>query len=128
MDRPRPGALLELPRAMQQKGLDFGGSPGSGPGRRKALTVSEITDRIQGVLETEFFDVAGWGNLTGFLNKRMSSERVARVGLDALRKGKMDAMPGAMNNVAIFAQRFLPRTWVASMSRRLMGGRPYPSR
>lgn len=87
-----------------------------------------ISALCPGVTETEFFDVAGWGNLTGFLNKRMSAERVARVGLGALRKGTMDAMPGALNNVAIFAQRFLPRTWVASMSRRLMGGRPYPSR
>jgi exodeoxyribonuclease VII large subunit len=42
---------------MQQKGLDFGGSAGAGPGRRRALSVSELTDRIQGVLETEFFDV-----------------------------------------------------------------------
>jgi exodeoxyribonuclease VII large subunit len=42
---------------MQQKGLDFGGSAGSRPARRRALTVSELTDRIQGALETEFFDV-----------------------------------------------------------------------
>ena len=87
-----------------------------------------ISALCPGVTDTEFFDVAGWGNLSGFLNNRMSSARVARVGLDALRKGKMEAMPGAMNNVAIFAQRFLPRTWVAAMSRRLMGGRPYPTR
>ena len=46
---------------MQQKGLDFGGGPGAGRGAtgegRRALTVSELTDRIQGVLETEFVDV-----------------------------------------------------------------------
>ncbi len=49
---------------MQQKGIDFGGEAararaGSGkePERRRALTVSELTDRIQGVLETEFLDV-----------------------------------------------------------------------
>jgi exodeoxyribonuclease VII large subunit len=30
---------------------------GERPGRRRALTVSELTDRIQGVLETEFVDV-----------------------------------------------------------------------
>ena len=61
---------------MRQKGLDFGeGAPRHGrapaperpvpaapppapkPPRRRALTVSELTDRIQGVLETEFVDV-----------------------------------------------------------------------
>jgi exodeoxyribonuclease VII large subunit len=59
---------------MRQRGLDFGGQPtparrpaeeaGAAPGRldprpsrRRALTVSELTERIQGVLETEFVDV-----------------------------------------------------------------------
>src|SRR5512143_445961 len=67
---------------MRQKGFDFGGEgpprrgredapgaegerpgregtarPGERPGRRRAFTVSELTDRIQGVLETEFVDV-----------------------------------------------------------------------
>jgi exodeoxyribonuclease VII large subunit len=41
---------------MQQKGLDFGGEPVR-PAKRRALTVTELTDRIQGVLETELFDV-----------------------------------------------------------------------
>ena len=42
---------------MQQKGLDFGGSAGPRPARRQALTVSELTNRLQGLLETEFVDV-----------------------------------------------------------------------
>jgi exodeoxyribonuclease VII large subunit len=44
---------------MQQKGLDFGGGASASrqPERRRALSVSELTDRIQGVLETEFLDV-----------------------------------------------------------------------
>ena len=87
-----------------------------------------ISALCPGVTDTEFFDVAGWGNMSGFLNNRMSTARVATVGLDALRKGRMEAMPGLLNRFAIFTQRFLPRTWVASVSRRLMGGRPYPSR
>jgi exodeoxyribonuclease VII large subunit len=41
----------------QQKGLDFGaGAEKPGP-RRRTWTVSQLTDRLQGVLETEFFDV-----------------------------------------------------------------------
>src|SRR5688572_9903478 len=41
---------------MEQKGLDFGGSKPAPP-KRRAMTVSELTNRLQGVLETEFFDV-----------------------------------------------------------------------
>ena len=42
---------------MQQKGLDFGAPVDASPARPRALTVSELTDRIQGVLEVEFADV-----------------------------------------------------------------------
>ena len=42
---------------MRQKGLDFGGSAEPRPPRRQALTVSELTRRLQGLLETEFVDV-----------------------------------------------------------------------
>ena len=46
---------------MQQKGIDFGGEPAQARAGavapRRAFTVSELTDRIQGVLETEFLDV-----------------------------------------------------------------------
>jgi len=41
---------------MDQRRLDFGGEP-SQPGVRAALTVSALTERIQGLLETELFDV-----------------------------------------------------------------------
>jgi len=47
---------------MKQRGLDFGTPPEPRPAprplpRRRALTVSELTDRIQGALEVEFHDV-----------------------------------------------------------------------
>ncbi len=42
---------------MEQKGLDFGRAASPRPPRRRAFTVSELTDRLQGVLETEFADV-----------------------------------------------------------------------
>ncbi|MFI5183825.1 MAG: exodeoxyribonuclease VII large subunit [Vicinamibacteria bacterium] len=41
---------------MEQKGLDFGQGEAR-PGKRRALSVTELTERIQGALETEFFDV-----------------------------------------------------------------------
>ena len=42
---------------MRQKGLDFGDASPPRPSRPRALTVTELTERIQGVLETEFLDV-----------------------------------------------------------------------
>jgi len=46
---------------VEQKGLDFGEAgapaPAPRPARPRALTVSDLTGRIQGALETEFFDV-----------------------------------------------------------------------
>ena len=59
---------------MQQKGLDFDNSPAPGPGERRALSVSELTDRIQGALETEFFDVWVEGEISNL--KRAASGHV----------------------------------------------------
>lgn len=42
---------------MQQKALDFGGEPARRDARPRHLSVSQLTDRLRGVLETEFFDV-----------------------------------------------------------------------
>jgi exodeoxyribonuclease VII large subunit len=42
---------------MEQKGLDFGQASDARPATRRAFSVSELTERIQGALETEFFDV-----------------------------------------------------------------------
>ena len=45
---------------MRQRGFDFGAEPPRTeprPAPRRALTVRELTERIQGVLETEFLDV-----------------------------------------------------------------------
>lgn len=86
-----------------------------------------ITALCPGVTDTEFFDVAGYRNLQGFMNRRMSAERVARVGLRAFRKGRMEVVPGFLNRTLIVAQRFVPRSWVAAISRRLMGKRELPS-
>jgi hypothetical protein len=50
----RPAEEREAPRARAARPAS---PPKAEPGGRRALSVSELTDRIQGVLETEFFDV-----------------------------------------------------------------------
>lgn len=81
-----------------------------------------------GVTDTEFFEAAGYRKLTGFLAHRMPSMKVAALGVKALRKGKMEAVPGFGNKALLFAERLFSRHFVASLSRRLMGGRPLPTR
>jgi exodeoxyribonuclease VII large subunit len=46
-----------VPDATEQRGFDFGSWEEATAAPRKALSVSELTERIQGVLETEFLDV-----------------------------------------------------------------------
>jgi len=55
-EAPKPRAARPLPEAPAARPAPPG-APAPSAAARKALTVSELTDRIQGVLETEFFDV-----------------------------------------------------------------------
>jgi len=86
-----------------------------------------ITALCPGVTETEFFEAAGYPEASGILKVRAKCEPVARCGVRALARGRMEAVPGGLNKTLLFLQRFLPRAFVAGVSRRLMGGRPMPS-
>lgn len=88
----------------------------------------EVTALCPGVTDTEFFEAAGYRSLGKILKYRMKADKVARVGLARLRRGKMEAVPGLSNKTMIFIQRFVPRTWVAALSRRFLAGRPSPSK
>jgi exodeoxyribonuclease VII large subunit len=55
---------------MEQKGLDFGSQAAPGPRPRRVLSVRELTDRIQGVLEVDFADVWVEGEIS---NLRIAS-------------------------------------------------------
>ena len=82
-----------------------------------------VTALCPGVTDTEFFDAAGYKNLGKYMERRMPADKVARIGLDGLRKGKMTVVPGGLNRTLLFTQRLTPRTFVAEISRRLMAGR-----
>lgn len=82
-----------------------------------------VTALCPGVTDTEFFDAAGYRDLGAFLKHRMPAVRVARAGLDGLRRGRMTVVPGLLNRALLFVQRFTPRRMVGEVSRRLMRGR-----
>jgi hypothetical protein len=70
-----------------------------------------------GQTESEFHQVAGTTD-----HKRPgeeSAEKVAHVGLAALAKGKSFVISGAMNNLANFGERFIPRSVIASAAAKM---------
>lgn len=85
-----------------------------------------VTALCPGVTDTEFFEAAGYTRMTRILRWRMPADRVARAGLAALAKGRMEVVPGFVNKAQLLSQRFLPRTWVAALAKRLLEGRPHP--
>jgi short-subunit dehydrogenase len=82
-----------------------------------------VTALCPGVTDTEFFEAAGYRRLGRYLNRRMPADRVARVGVAAFARGRMEAIPGFGNRLLVVAQRLFTRRFVASVSRWLMAGR-----
>jgi len=76
-----------------------------------------------GVTNTEFFDAAGYRHLGKFMDRRMPAEKVARAGLDGLKRGRMTVVPGFSNRALLLVTRFVPRRLAGEVARRLMGGR-----
>lgn len=74
-----------------------------------------VTALCPGPTETEFQSAAKMGRTP---LKMMSSERVAKIGYDALMKGRRVAIPGVMNRSLARAAKFLPRGFVTRMVRR----------
>ncbi len=74
-----------------------------------------------GGVDTEFFEVSGQ-TIEGLAKRTMMTpERCAGLGLRALLKGRRAVVPGALNNVATFVTRFLPRRLTARSAASLLG-------
>lgn len=72
-----------------------------------------VTCLAPGPTESEFASAAGFDDTSAFsVTKRMTSRSVAEAGLAALRQGQPLAIPGWRNRLAIFLQRFVPRSIV----------------
>lgn len=73
-----------------------------------------------GITATEFLKVSGQ---TPSLYQRlmvMDSDKVARIGINAMLNGKSSVVPGFLNKLSIWSIRFMPRTLSAAMANLLM--------
>ncbi|MCB1045145.1 MAG: SDR family oxidoreductase [Acidobacteria bacterium] len=70
-----------------------------------------ITCLMPGKTESEFFDVAGMRNSRFVSSNVMSPRDVARIGIDAMVKGKAQVVAGWLNRLSVWSGRFSP-TWL----------------
>jgi short-subunit dehydrogenase len=79
-----------------------------------------------GGTKTEFHAMAGAGNYGWLANaSMMTAERVARISVDAMVRGKRTVIPGLVNKLSCWGVRFVPRRFASWMSRRVLG-KPRP--
>ncbi len=71
-----------------------------------------------GVTETEFFAVADQTRSDFTQKSAMTASEVARIGLDALAKGRSSVVAGTMNAAMAFGTRFAPRALAAKIAYR----------
>ncbi len=83
-----------------------------------------VTALCPGVTDTEFFEASGFVNPGSFLKFRAAARKVAHAGLQGLRHGRMEVVPGPLNKTLVWIQRLTTRRFAASVSRRLMASRP----
>ncbi len=73
-----------------------------------------------GVTRTEFLQVAGQSPTRYQRLTMMDSKVVARIGIEAMLRGKSSVVTGRFNAMMAFATRFIPRGWAAGMAHRTM--------
>jgi short-subunit dehydrogenase len=82
-----------------------------------------VTTLSPGTTDTEFFEAAGYRHLGPVTKWRMDPDRVARVGLRGLRRGRLTVVPGVGNRILNFLPRLFTRRFVGRVTAWLMGGR-----
>jgi short-subunit dehydrogenase len=80
-----------------------------------------------GGTRTQFHAAAGAGNYGWLANATMmSAEAVARVAIEAMRKGKRNVLPGLPNKLAAWGVRLVPRRVASWLAGRVLG-KPKPA-
>jgi len=85
-----------------------------------AGTNVKISVLSPGVTETEFFERSGQKQSLYQKIVMMKSMPVAKVGIRSMEKGALSVIPGFMNNLIIFLNRFSPRKVTAILAHQLM--------
>lgn len=73
-----------------------------------------------GVTETEFFEAAGQTRSAYVNRSAMTSADVARIGIDALARGRTSVVAGTANAAMALGTRFAPRSLTARLAYRVM--------
>jgi short-subunit dehydrogenase len=79
-----------------------------------------VTALCPGGTKTEFAEKANVKNSSGNFFQYMEAEQVAKIGYEALMKGKRVVVPGTLNKLQIFSTRFIPRILVSKLIKILM--------
>jgi short-subunit dehydrogenase len=83
-------------------------------------TSVKCTVLCPGVTRTEFFEVAGQKMTTFQRLTIMESADVARIGIEAMLKGRSSVVAGGFNALVAWSTRLMPRQFQAAMSYRAM--------
>ena len=73
-----------------------------------------------GIVATEFLQVSGQQATRYQRMTMMDSPTVARLGIDAMLKGRPSMVPGRLNAASVWANRLLPRRVSAALAHRMM--------
>lgn len=79
-----------------------------------------VTALCPGATRTEFAEKAGIADIRLFSFGVMSPEAVARVGYDALVRGKRVAVPGLLNKILVVSAPFIPRAILLRVGKFIM--------
>ena len=81
-----------------------------------------VTCICPGGTETNFHAAAGAGDYGWIASaSMMSADAVARITVDAMRKGKRNVIPGVLNKLAAWSIRLVPRRFASRSSSRVLG-------
>ena len=85
--------------------------------REKGVTVTAL---CPGATESGFSTAANMEDSKLFKGKRLpTSAQVARYGYKAMMKGKAVAIHGMMNSLMVNSVRFVPRSWVVALVKKI---------